>query len=263
MAAAFPLTLLSSKRVYEIIEDFDCSDDSDDDIDILKDLLEEERGGDPRLVHTDIGCPEDYYECCVSTIPHSTWPPMRPLAFAALRGKNVIVQYLIDKHRAEVEHQTRIKQTALHLAACTGDADVIRSLLQRGANPMALDYAERTPLHYSIIDVIDVEDDVDNEIDAIKVVKALLDTCDDPIHINHMDCDSFTALSLAGMFGCASIVSELVSRGTDWTVRKCDTYPYPVTNHVERLSRLFEDNCVAVMEVSKRVYVLHKRQTTH
>jgi len=257
MAAAFPPSLISSKLVYEIIEDFDCSDDSDNDIDILKDLLEEERGGDSRLVHTDIGCPDDYY-ISVSTIPHSTWPPMRPLAFAALRGKNVVVQYLIDKHRAEVEHQTRIKQTALHLAACTTRDNVVTSLLQRGANPMALDYADRTPLHYSIIVV---EDQVDNEKDAIKVVKALLDTCDDPIHINHMDYDGFTSLSLAGMSGCVSIVRELVSRGADWTVRKCEYYPYPLANCVEQLSR-FKHNCVAVMEVSKHACVLYVRTLT-
>ena len=57
----------------------------------IKTLLEEERGGNPKIVHSTEGDPEKIGR--------------KPLAYAAERCREDVVEYQVDKHSAEVEQR--------------------------------------------------------------------------------------------------------------------------------------------------------------
>jgi len=75
-------------------------------------------------------------------------PKGTPLHYAALCGLDVVVELLIIEHSQDLE--TRCfdhKSTALHLASRRGHVEVIRVLLDNGANADAQNKYKSTPLH--------------------------------------------------------------------------------------------------------------------
>jgi len=75
-------------------------------------------------------------------------PRETPLHYAALCGLDVIVNFLMVEHVQDVDsrgfgHQS----TALHLASARGHAEVVRTLLDNGADAAAVNKRKSTPLH--------------------------------------------------------------------------------------------------------------------
>lgn len=67
------------------------------------------------------------------------------LHLAVCNGSHLIVQLLLE-YCANVSQATSLECTPLHMAAYSGDMLVARQLLQRGADPFALDASDRSVL---------------------------------------------------------------------------------------------------------------------
>lgn len=71
---------------------------------------------------------------------------LTPLHHAAQRGHEGVVDLLLQSPTAELDARTRNGDTALHLAAKKGHASIVDLLLKAGANPLALNKFEKSPL---------------------------------------------------------------------------------------------------------------------
>jgi hypothetical protein len=80
----------------------------------------------------------------------SLTPRGTALHYAALCGLERIVEYLVNTHRQDVHSRAFGESTALHVASRRGHAEVVRILLERGADPTAQDKDGRTPLHLCV-----------------------------------------------------------------------------------------------------------------
>lgn len=69
------------------------------------------------------------------------------LHLAAERGNVNVVQYFLEGEGFNIEARTQFGDTPLHAAVATEHVDVVRLLLQRGANPNAINLGRLTPLH--------------------------------------------------------------------------------------------------------------------
>jgi ankyrin repeat protein len=58
------------------------------------------------------------------------------------------VPTLLDR-QADLQAKNEEGQTALHLAAATGQPKLTRFLIERGADPQAKDFDGQTPLYYA------------------------------------------------------------------------------------------------------------------
>lgn len=97
--------------------------------------------------------------------------------------------------------------TALHLAARAASLECVESLLRRGgADPDALDFDRRTPLHAA----------VGKTDGACDVIETLVGWGAD---VNRKDEYGFTPLHLAALDGLASCVETLIYHGADVTTR--------------------------------------------
>ena len=201
-------------------------------------LVERERGGDPALVHSVEGCPDGFQ--------------MRPLAYAARLGRKDVVIYLIDVHGVQVDHRDVQGYTALHRACLCDhlvvDQDgVVQSLVQRGANPMAVNYG-MTPLimitYYGY--------------GRSNSTRALVDACDDALHINFRDNNGSTALWYACFNHDASSVGLLLAKGADWTIPgkwlNTDSFTTPI--EIARDTG-FNDKIVKSIEVRRCGYFFY------
>ena len=71
---------------------------------------------------------------------------LTPLHHASQNGHATVVDLLLKSPTADVDAQTRNGDTALHLAAKKGYADIVDLLLKAGANPLAVNKFDKSPL---------------------------------------------------------------------------------------------------------------------
>lgn len=90
------------------------------------------------------------------------------LLAAAREGAVTRVEALLDERPDLVHEVDEARRTGLHLAAGRGHRDVVRVLLERGADPNAQDYRDETPLHRAAL------------ADRLEVAELLLDQGADP-----------------------------------------------------------------------------------
>jgi ankyrin repeat protein len=218
----------TARKIYLAIDN---NSDKEKSLEEIKTLVEEERGGDPSLVH-------------YTPSEASKYGGRRPLAHAAMKGRDDVVGYLLDKHGADIEHRDAGLWTALHFAGL-GDNDshpVVISLLQRGANPMALNLFQRTPL-------IEAASDVTRPL----TIGALLSDHCDATYIDYPGSAGCTALWESCFRGNAINTRVLLSRGADYNfVSSQQTTPMEVAKLEGH------DECVAAIEAVALVAGKHK-----
>ena len=80
---------------------------------------------------------------------------------AAEKTDTDLIEWMLNNWTVEVDLSDSEQKTALHLAAETGSADLVRFLLQRGASPFVVDSLGRTPfdlafdgLHFHVSDLL-------------------------------------------------------------------------------------------------------------
>ena len=71
------------------------------------------------------------------------------LHYAADNDKPKIVFELLKQPGIKIQPETEIKRTPLHLAALRGSTEIVRALVEKGANPNCKDIDQYTPLHFA------------------------------------------------------------------------------------------------------------------
>jgi ankyrin repeat protein len=71
------------------------------------------------------------------------------LHFAANEGKADIVSILLGQSDIDIDSQSTIGRSPLHLASIRGHMSIVRMLVSKGANKNAKDFDENTPLHHA------------------------------------------------------------------------------------------------------------------
>jgi hypothetical protein len=127
-----------------------------------------------------------------------------PLMRAADEGHVDVVRWLVDQG-ANVNESSPYRSTALGLASCEGHTPVVQLLLERGADP-AIANNGRTPV---------MEASARGQMEAFR---CLLDHPSAAATINHRDRCGMTALWLACGFSHGRLLKLLLERGADPTI---------------------------------------------
>lgn len=125
---------------------------------------------------------------------------------------------LIDEARlfqSKIVHWIYAGDTALHLAAAGHRVELVRLLLDSGANPNSTkNHRESSPLHYAADGFINGP-----AWDAIRQVQTIQCLLDAGARINAQDKNGATPLHRAVRTRCAAAVKCLLERGSDATLK--------------------------------------------
>jgi cytohesin len=151
-----------------------------------------------------------------------------PLHIAAYKGHVEIVKILLDRG-ADLNAKDNTGHAPLHWAAIEGHVDVVRVLLDRGANPNAKNNTGHTPLHNAAY------------FGHVEIVKILLDRGAD---LNAKDNTGHAPLHWAAIEGHVDVVRVLLDRGANPNAKN-NTGHTPLHNaayfgHVEIVKLLLE-----------------------
>jgi ankyrin repeat protein len=130
----------------------------------------------------------------------------QPPALENLRHGAEIPQTKFQKATPKINNGTT-HTMGLHKAAYEGDAERVKELLKKGANPNTKDVFGRTPLHEAASE------------GSVDVVKLLLEHGADP---NIQDEVGWTPLHSAALWGHDDVVKLLLVYGADPTVKDKD-----------------------------------------
>jgi uncharacterized protein len=199
----------------------------------MGDIWEAAKAGDvgevERLVGQDPGLPD----------AGDAWD-RTPLMHASIKAHLGVVRWLLDKGAA-IDAMARGKVTALSLACYYGRIDVVRLLVERGADPTI------TSSWGSPILVIT------SERGHLEVLRVLLGYPSAKATINHREDHGRTALWTACYYGGGAIARALLECGADTTIANNDgTTPMAVAKQVRHDATRAEGRreCVAALEVS-------------
>jgi ankyrin repeat protein len=118
------------------------------------------------------------------------------LHVASKEGQDEIVRLLLE-WGADIEAFDQERRRPLHHAAMTGQKVIVKMLLEKGANVQVTDSSNSTPLHYAV------------EVDDIGTVRLLLDSKAD---IEAIDDKRRTALYRASGKGRNKIIRLLIQQ---------------------------------------------------
>ena len=184
------------------------------------------RGADPN-VKNDAGETPLYIACrhghgevaskllSVGAQLHSSTTPTEntPLHAACMSGNVSIVQQLIDKD-APINPTNALKQTPLFFAVFgrSGKSiDIIKSLLNKGANIFAQDTFGKTALHYAAA--------FNNE----QMIDALIPHRN-PHFVNIQDSEGLTPSHVAVKFGSNGVLRQLYGKGANIDLKTAEGY---------------------------------------
>ncbi|XP_022091401.1 transient receptor potential cation channel subfamily A member 1-like isoform X2 [Acanthaster planci] len=169
------------------------------------------------------------------------------LHIAISNGCKELVKFLLDSG-ADVNAQCGMGHTPLHLIAVVGNTDIANLLLDFGATIEKGDNELMTPLHRAAM------------YNRLAMVGLLLDKGAD---INAREKDHFTPLLCACWRGHVEIVKLLIQRGADLNLRDCERktclHWSVEMGHSEIVSVLFEATGLGLLESEDRMdqTVLH------
>jgi ankyrin repeat protein len=129
-----------------------------------------------------------------------------PLHQASDKGHVEVVRVLLE-HGADVTAQNEDELTPLHRASRSGREEIVRVLLEHGADPAARDKNRMTPLHWA------------SARGHVEVARILLERSEDA---EARDKDGRTPLHYAAFEGRVDIARILLKHGVDATVQDKD-----------------------------------------
>ena len=155
------------------------------------------------------------------------------LMLAAHSGHLDAVKLLISELGANIEAKNEEKDTAIHIAACEGQSDIIAILVELGGNPEIGGRGNKTPLHYTCFS---------GHLETVK--KLITDLHCDPMA---EDDNGKVPLHMAAQNGIMNVVTYLVTvhgcsvqsldKGGNTPTHLATIYGHPDT--VELLSEVF------------------------
>jgi ankyrin repeat protein len=167
----------------------------------------------------------------------SLTPRGTALHYAALCGLERILEFLVITHSQDVHSRAFNESTALHVASDRGHGEVVRILLERGADPTMQDKDGWTAFHFASsrghVEVVQIllEQGADLTAQAkdggtafhfasssghVEVIRILLEQGADP---TGRDEDGRTPFHFASWGGHAEVVRMLLERGADPTAQ--------------------------------------------
>ena len=145
------------------------------------------------------------------------------LHWAVINGHKLIVEELLKRKDINIDIVDRWKNTALHLAAETGNTEIAKLLLDNKANIDAVNEKKRTALHKAVIN------------NNIEIVKLLVNRV---ANIDAVDKYGNTALNLAILSNNnINLITLLVDEGSDINAKnKKEITPYTRALYFEKLT---------------------------
>jgi len=121
-----------------------------------------------------------------------------PLHYAARKNNEPLAKLMLEKYQADIMVRNSKQQTALHVAAETGNIDVCLLLLAWGADINAQDASRWTPLHGAVL------------AGRMGTIQVLLDY-GATAHVDELTDGNFSVLELAAWNACADGVEDPMS----------------------------------------------------
>jgi ankyrin repeat protein len=146
---------------------------------------------------------------CLSLVNAKRMDAWTVLHYAAYSGKLDVVKYLVEQG-ADVDAKTVVGWTVLHDAAYSGTLDIVKYLVEQGANVDAKNNVGWTPLHAAASS------------GKLDVVKYLVD--EQGADVDAKNNDGWTVLHAAAYYGTLDIVQYLVEQGADVDAERNDGY---------------------------------------
>ena len=157
-------------------------------------------------------------------------PKGTPLHYAALCGLDIVVTFLIIEHSQDLDTQCfDHKSTALHLASRRGHVEIIRVLLDNGADADARNNYNSTPLHMA---------STGGHVEAIRLL------LERGVNAIHRDDQGFGAIELAYQGGHSKVARVFLELGHDLGLVANNINRWPPLNRA-----LFEGN----IELARRL----------
>jgi len=146
-----------------------------------------------------------------------------PLVWAARNGKYNIVKYLVEKYQLPLNVQNFEGETALSVAVLTGHGEIVRFLIERGAQLNIGNCRSETSLHHAVVlgnlevarllveegIYVDAEDDCGDTPLHFAVREDKADMVEFLLHVGanaeHVNQDEENPAELAEMFGSSSV----------------------------------------------------------
>ncbi|KAL0961929.1 hypothetical protein UPYG_G00333500 [Umbra pygmaea] len=173
---------------------------------------------------------------------------LTPLHLAAQNGSASLVRLLVEKHLASIDALSLSKQTALHLAAISGQLDVCSTLLNLRADITATDIHGQTPLHLAA------------ENDHSEVVKLFLKHRPELATLANME--GATCTHIAATKGSLAVIRELLNQGgvttlSNKTNGSCPLHLASAGGHSEVVRVLLEAGASAAEEDAEGATAVH------
>lgn len=126
---------------------------------------------------------------------------------------------LIDALPTCTEHENSFGNTALHAAARSGSVDIVRLLLEKGADPNKENHRGSTALHIACFlagaKSLSLQSTL---VDPFVNIAAVL-ICNDTLEVDIKDVNGYTALHIAAQRGCNDMVKLLIDSGASLKVK--------------------------------------------
>ncbi|XP_015759142.1 PREDICTED: transient receptor potential cation channel subfamily A member 1 homolog isoform X2 [Acropora digitifera] len=166
---------------------------------------------------------------------------LSPLHYAASKGNLTAVRELLQCDGIKIDQKDASRSTPLHCAAADGAVEVVKALLDAGADVTARDNEERTPIHLAC---------TDNKIDTVQVLFEHVENSENGYDISDMlegkNKEGETALHAAVKGGCLDIVKLCLDKGAKVRARRGNlAHPLhiaAINGHVKIAACLIEHN---------------------
>mmetsp|Transcript_38459 Transcript_38459/g.69315 ORF Transcript_38459/g.69315 Transcript_38459/m.69315 type:complete len:299 (-) Transcript_38459:183-1079(-) len=145
-----------------------------------------------------------------------------PIHEAANAGAEEVCRVLIEASPECAESENAFGNTALHAATRSGSADVVKLLLDRGADPNKANHRGSTALHIACFLASNQKDSNtgdDKTVDPYLKIGAILLCSNDKLEIDIGDVNGYTPLHIAAQKGCNEMVKMLINSGASLTAK--------------------------------------------